>query len=234
MATINRKQPLPNLSLRKQVVAILRDAILACRLEPGAVLNERDLAEQLGVSKTPVREALSLLNHEGLVQILPRQAYVVTPITVRDVHECFDLRVILECAAVELAAARIGDDELAQLEAIVSGEADTEPSAETLVRNTGFHSLIARASGNERLTILIEKLLGEMPRLITAGYVLGEHESLMKSLRERNPVHARDAMRQHILHVKEKALGAAASGKPRPKADQPPFARVRRWKAARK
>ena len=84
---------------------------------PVPVLNERELAEQLGGSKTPLREALSLPKHEDLVRILPRQAYVVTPITVRGVHECFDLRLILECAAVELAAARITDAELAQLEA---------------------------------------------------------------------------------------------------------------------
>ena len=234
MATVAQKPRAPNQSLRKQVVAILRDAILTCGLEPGAVLNERELAEQLGVSKTPVREALSLLNHEGLVQILPRQAYVVTPITVRDVHECFDLRMILECAAVELAAARITDAELAQLDAVVAGEAATEPVAETLDRNVDFHSLIARASGNERLTVLIEKLLGEMPRLITVGYVLGEHEPIMKALRKRNPVRAGEAMREHIQHVKEKALGAAASGAPRPQVARLALAPVRRPKAARK
>jgi DNA-binding GntR family transcriptional regulator len=213
------------------VVAILRDAIVSCRLEPGAVLNERDLATQLGVSKTPVREALSLLNHEGLVQILPRQAYVVTPITIRDVHDSFDLRVILEGAAAELAAARITDAELAALDAVVAGEAGTERVAETLERNVDFHSLIARASGNERLTALIEKLLGEMPRLISVGYVKGEHEQLLNALRERNPARAREAMREHILTVKDKALQAAASGTPRPAAPPPSLVPLRRPRA---
>ena len=221
----------PDLPLRTQVVAILREAILTCRLEPGAVLNERELAEQLGVSKTPVREALSLLNHEGLVQILPRQAYVVTPITVRDVHESFDLRVILEGAAAELAAARITDAELAALDAVVAGEAHTEAVAETLERNVSFHSLIARASGNERLTALIERLLGEMPRLISVGYVVGEHEHVLGALRERNPERARDAMRAHILTVKDKALGAASSGAPRDGAVRAAPAAVRRPRA---
>jgi DNA-binding GntR family transcriptional regulator len=224
-------QRAPDLPLRNQVVAILRDAILTCSLEPGAVLNERELAEQLGVSKTPVREALSLLNHEGLVQILPRQAYVVTPITVRDVHESFDLRVILECAAAELAAARITDAELTELAAVVAGEADAAAVAETLERNVDFHSLIARASGNERLTALIGKLLGEMPRLISVGYVRGEHEHVMNALRERNPARAREAMREHILTVKEKALGAAAPGTPRTAVVRPARAPVRRPRA---
>jgi DNA-binding GntR family transcriptional regulator len=234
MSSISQQSGAPGLSLRKQVVAILREAILACRMEPGTVLNERELAEQLGVSKTPVREALSLLNHEGLVQILPRQAYVVTPITVRDVHECFDLRIILECAAVELAAVRITDAELDALDQVVSGEADATPVTGTLDRNVSFHALIARASGNERLTMLIEKVLGEMPRLISAGYVTGEHEQLMNALRKRDPVSASKGMRDHILHVKDKALSAAASGVPRSQAVQSALRPIRRAKTAKK
>lgn len=229
MTTVFRLSRDAGVPLRAQVVAILRDAILTCRLEPGAVLNERELAETLGVSKTPVREALSLLNQEGLVHILPRQAYLISPITVRDVHESFDLRVILESAAAELAAARISDAELAELEALVGSESGTAPMAATLQRNASFHSLIARATGNERLVALIEKLLSEMPRLITAGYIKGEHEELMRALRQRNPQRARDAMRAHILAVKEKALGAAAPGSLR--ASLPPRGAVARSRA---
>ena len=84
-------------------------------------------------------------------------------------HESFDLRVILESAAAELTAARITDAELAELEAIVASESGTAPMAATLQRNASFHSLIARATGNERLVALIEKLLSEMPRLINGG-----------------------------------------------------------------
>jgi len=68
-------------SLRSQAVGVLRDAILSGQLKPGAVLNEKELAERLGVSKTPIREGLSLLEHEGLVQTIPRRGYIVTPIT---------------------------------------------------------------------------------------------------------------------------------------------------------
>jgi DNA-binding GntR family transcriptional regulator len=101
--------------------------------------------------------------------------------------------------------------------------------AATLQRNASFHSLIARATGNERLVALIEKLLSEMPRLITAGYIKGEHEELMRALRQRNPQRARDAMRAHILAVKEKALGAAAPGSLR--ASLPPRGAVARSRA---
>ncbi|HQR12064.1 MAG TPA: GntR family transcriptional regulator [Casimicrobiaceae bacterium] len=231
MATVLRIPRAPGESLRDQVVTILRDAILTCSVEPGAVLNERELADELGVSKTPVREALSLLNHEGLVQILPRQAYVVSPITVRDVHESFDLRVILESAAAELAAARISDAELAELARVVAGESRDEPVAGTLRRNVDFHSLIARASGNDRLAALIERLLGEMPRLISVGYVEGEHEQVVNALRARNPARAGAAMREHILAVKEKALGATAARTPRADTVRQALGRVRRPRA---
>ena len=82
----------------------------------------------------------------------------------------------------------------------------------TLQRNARFHSLIAGATGNERLVALIEKLLSEMSRLITGGYIKGEHEELMRALRQRNPQRAGDAMWAHILAVKEKALAAAVPG----------------------
>lgn len=218
MLKMPRVRRVQNLSLREQVVAILREAILTCRLAPGTVLNERDLADQLGVSKTPIREALSLLNHDNLVQIVPRQAYVVSPITIRDVHESFDLRVILECAAAELAAGRINAAELTALGAIVAGESAADSPAATLERNLEFHSAIAVASGNERLAALIGKLLSEMPRLITVGYIKNEHEDVMDALRAGDPARAHKAMREHILAVKGKALGAAVPEAPRPRA----------------
>lgn len=195
--------------LRDQIVEVLRDAIITCRLKPGAVLNERELAEQLGVSKTPVREALSLLNHEQLVEILPRQAYVVSAITVRQVHEAFQLRLILESAAVELVAAKIDDDLLAKLDALVDGENPRESDKARLTRNLEFHTLIAEGSDNERLARLIRQLLREMPRLISVGYIAGDHDRLLAALRAHDAVRAGAAIREHILGVRDKALAAA-------------------------
>src|SRR5512135_1314271 len=110
----SRKTP-----LRTQVTAILRNEILSGRVKPGSILNERELAKQLGVSKTPVRESLTVLDHEGLVRTLPRKGYLVSGYTVQDVHNFFDLRMILESAAVELAVSRITDEELEALTALV-------------------------------------------------------------------------------------------------------------------
>ena len=104
-------------------------------LKGGTILNERDLAKQLGVSKTPVRETLTVLDHEGLVRTLPRKGYLVTPLTVQDVHNFFDLRVILESAAVELAVTRMTDDQFASLLSLVPDGSPDDDISKRLRRN---------------------------------------------------------------------------------------------------
>ena len=197
----SRKTP-----LRAQVTAILRNEILSGRVRPGSILYERELAKQLGVSKTPVRESLTVLDHEGLVKTLPRKGYLVNGFTVQDVHNFFDLRVILESGAVELAAARMTDEQLERLTALVpDGNAD-EGISKRLDRNVDLHYSLALLSGNDRLASLIKGLMAEMRRMIAAGYVPEEHEKLIAALKQRDPRRAVEAMRNHINAVREKAL----------------------------
>lgn len=201
------------MSLRNQVVDALREEILTNRLKPGSVLLEREFATRFGVSKTPVREALSLLVHEGLVELLPRKGYLVSSTTIRDAQDYFDLRVILEGAAAEAAARRLTGEQLRQLEALAAPDNPQEGVGRMLERNFAFHMLIARASGNSRLATLIERLLRETTRLITLGFVPGEHERLIGALRARDPIRARAAMEEHVRTVREQALtGAVAPG----------------------
>ena len=198
-----------NTPLRGQVTEILRDAILSGQLPPGSMLIERELAERLGVSKTPVREALSLLDHEGLIQTVPRKGYFVSPITVQDVHNYFDLRLILEAASAEMAAARATDEQIEHLASLVPDGNSAEDISQLLSRNVEFHDAIARLSGNERLAALIRKLLLEMARIIAVGYVLQAHEKVMMAFRAHDPKGAAEAMREHICAVRDKALRVA-------------------------
>jgi DNA-binding GntR family transcriptional regulator len=193
-------------SLREQVVGALRDVILAGQLKPGSVLNEKELAERCGVSKTPVREALTLLAHEGLVQTLPRKGSFVTPITVQYVHDFFDLRIILAAAAAEVAAAKITEEQVRHLSVLVPDANPDEDIAKRLERNVEFHYALALISGNERLATQIRRLLQEMQRVIAVGYVPGEHEKVLSAIQERNPKRAAEAMREHIEDVRRKAL----------------------------
>ena len=211
-----------NTPLRTQVTEILRDAILSGQLTPGSVLIERELAERLGLSKTPVREALSLLNHEGLVQTVPRKGYFVSPITVQDVHNYFSLRLILECASAEMAAARATEEQIEQLASLVPDGNAAEDISLLLGRNVEFHDAIARLSGNERLAALIRKLLLEMARIIAVGYVPQEHEKVMLAFRGRDPKGAAAAMREHICAVRDKALRVADASRLGPSDDPSP------------
>ncbi len=197
----SRKTP-----LRAQVTAILRNEILSGRVKPGSILYERELAKQLGVSKTPVRESLTVLDHEGLVRTLPRKGYLVNGFTVQDVHNYFDLRVILESAAAELAVGRITDEQIEALAALVPDGTPDDDLLKRLDRNVELHYSLALLSGNDRLASLIKNLMSEMRRMIAAGYIPEEHGQLMAALKERDPRRAAEAMRNHINAVRERAL----------------------------
>jgi DNA-binding GntR family transcriptional regulator len=192
--------------LRGQVTDILRGEILSGRLKPGSIMNEKDLADRLGVSKTPVREALTLLDHDGLVQTLPRKGYFVSPITIQDVHNFFQLRVILECAVAEMAVTKITDAQIDELERLAASENPAEDATEEFDKNVRFHYFIACVSGNERLASLIRKLLLEERRMISTGYMPQEHERLIAALRERDPHRTAEAVRNHIHAVRDKVL----------------------------
>jgi DNA-binding GntR family transcriptional regulator len=193
-------------SLRDQVTNLLRNEIYSGYLKAGMNLNEEELARRFGVSKTPVREALGLLMQEGLVTVFPRKGAFVVPITVQDVHNYFNLRMILECAAVEQATAKLTKEQVTALEVLSSSRKYPEEPSATQDRNMRFHSLIARASGNERLAELIERLLKEMERLLRAGYVHDAPETLMAALRDGDSRRAVQAMKEHILMVRDNAL----------------------------
>jgi DNA-binding GntR family transcriptional regulator len=202
-------------SERERVYQALRHDILALSIAPGTVLVERGLASRFAVSKTPIREALALLQRDGLVDALPRRGYLVTPVTVRDVHELFELRAALEGAAAELAAVRITADELGALERLLTPpEIPTgrEALARLLTRNRAFHTAIAHASRNGRLVAVIGQTLDEMTRLIAIGYEPGSHDVILEALRSGNGERARRAVVDHVLMTQERVLKGETRG----------------------
>ena len=191
-------------SLKQKVYEALRREITDGSLLPGDLLKERELAELYGVSKTPVREALSLLEQENLVKAIPRAGYMVTQLTLRDVQEVHQLRVTLESMAARLAAENISDEELEELE----GMAATSDPEEALLFNHRFHLVIARASGNSRLAKMIEQLLDDTDRWaaldvarLTPTVLLIGHQAELEALRTRDPDIAEKAMREHVQRV---------------------------------
>ena len=191
-------------SLKEKVYEALRREITDGSLLPGDLLKERELADLYGVSKTPVREALSLLEQENLVKAIPRAGYMVTQLTLRDVQEVHQLRITLESMAARLAAENITDEELEELEAMTA----TSDPQEALLFNHRFHSVIARASGNARLAKMIEQLLDDTDRWaaldvarLTPTVLLIGHQAELEALRTRDPDIAEKAMREHVQRV---------------------------------
>jgi DNA-binding GntR family transcriptional regulator len=206
----------PARSHKDRVYRRLRQDILTLTLGPGQLVVESELAQRFGVSKTPVREALALLERDGLISVLPRRGYLVTAVTAADVYEMFEVRAALEGAAAELAAARMTADDLRHLESLSNPrEALLRASGQRLDRramqrlldyNRRFHLGIARAAGNLRLLRLIERVLDDGMRLIAIGYVANEHEEILTALRAGDPTGARAAMVNHVLMTQERVL----------------------------
>ena len=152
--------------LRDIVFETLRDAIINQTLKPGERLMEIQLADEMGVSRTPVREAIRKLELEGLVVMVPRKGAYVAGMSMKDIHEVFELRSALEGLAVTLAAERITDDELEELERqVVKESEEREADLDTIVFiDTTIHDMIYQAARNQRLVQFISILQEQLIR----------------------------------------------------------------------
>lgn len=206
-------------SATRRVYAVLKREILTCVLAPGTPVYEGQLAERLQVSKTPVRDALGMLAHEGFITVQPRQGYRVSDITLADVQEVFHMRMLLEPAAAELAAERATAEQLKRLqelaeESYVYGELPTYE--EFVVKNREFHVLLAEASGNGRLAAMLRNLLEEMQRLFLFGLdirdsaeeQIAEHRDLVDALLKGNQHLARNIATQQIETSRKRVMEA--------------------------
>jgi DNA-binding GntR family transcriptional regulator len=208
-----------DMSLADQVYNTLRTDIITCALEPGQQVVQSQLAERYQFGVTPIREALQRLTQEGFVRPIPRFGYIVSPITVSDVHELYELRAIVESAAARLAATRGSQEQLNR----IAEEADfryvfgdRQSYMEFLTRNADFHRSVAIAADNQRLADLISKLLDEMTRIFhlgldlkdSAGEMRNEHIALAKALCDRDPDRAAQIVLNQIVRSEERVLEA--------------------------
>jgi DNA-binding GntR family transcriptional regulator len=201
--------------------AIQRD-IIRCALLPGAEFTENLLVGRYQMGKTPIRQALARLAQEGMVRILPRRGYLVAPISIKDVEDVFYLRLLLETDAVRLAAGRVDAVPLRRLDEICrAGYDPADPdSAEAFLRiNTEFHVTIARASGNDRLVVIVAQLLREMERLFHVGLRLRnrseemahEHQDLVDALVAGQAERAKDIAADQIIAARKMVLDGLMS-----------------------
>lgn len=203
--------------LREIVFETLREAIINAVLKPGERLMEIQLAEEMGVSRTPVREAIRKLELEGFVVMVPRKGAYVAGISIKDIADVFEIRAALEGLAAGLAAERITEEELEQLERILVkiGECVQNNDLEKLIEvDTEFHDTLYKACRNERLVQIVSNLREQIQRARTASlstpgrskYALEEHKKIVEAVSERNVELSQMLAREHIENAENAML----------------------------
>lgn len=197
--------------LTDRIFSALRSEIITCRLAPGEVLNELEMARRFKTSRTPIREACNRLTQERLLVSVPNKGHIVAPISIKNILSLYQLRFIIETACAESAATRLSSEEIQELEELLKVEkALGEVNKGDLIKmNKEFHRRLAAASKNERIIDLVNFLLLESVRLdyFLMDYHPGAwtgHSEIMAALRARDGARAREAMAEHIQSTQER------------------------------
>jgi DNA-binding GntR family transcriptional regulator len=206
--------------LKERTYGAVKRMILSGTLRPGAKLQERDLSRRLKVSRTPLREALSRLVQEGLVENRPRRGHYVRAIDAKSVEDLYDLREVLEKHAIRLAARRLTDDDIAALERLrqtlrkygrdsIQGEAEQRDGLR-------LHEIIVRAARNEFLLETLTKLYDRLQMFVwidaiyedEAALTRREHEAIIDAAQARDEKRLLRLMEQHLRRSKGNVLRA--------------------------
>ena len=210
---------LENRTLRDQVLDRLREDILSGELDAGTVLGEVALAESFGVSRGPIREALSRLASEGLVTIVPRRGAEVTRLTREEFLDAYQVREALETLAIRLAVPRLGDAELARLRQLhdeMVEHAERDEVQAFFDANARFHQAFVEASGNRKLEEFYRLLLGQMGRYLARSLALrgtlersvSEHQAILEAVEAGDAERAARLLAEHIEVPQRELAGA--------------------------
>lgn len=211
---VNLNEYLP---LRDVVFNTLREAILKGDFAPGERLMEKQLAERMGVSRTPIREAIRKLELEGLVIMVPRKGAEVASITSKDISDVLEIRATLESLAVRLACKKMSQDVLEELVKVNErfSKAAHEKDVETLIKtDVRFHDIIFNASDNEKLIQIINNLREQIYRF-RVEYIykmesyeglVDEHDEIVNALRSRESIEASTLALEHIEKQERRVL----------------------------
>ena len=202
------------LPLRDVVFKTLRQAILRGELKPGERLMEIKLANKLGVSRTPIREAIRKLELEGLVLMIPRRGAEVAEITEKSLNDVLEVRMALENLSIENACARMTEEQLDELWKAARNFEDTM-SEGNLVRlaeaDVAFHEVIYKSSDNRRLNQVLNNLREQIYRYRveylkdeeTRNLLVKEHEEIYEAIKNRDLKKAQEITYQHIENQRE-------------------------------
>lgn len=206
--------PSPRTALHEQVALRLREMLVESRIAPGAKLNERELSEVLNVSRTPLREAIKMLAAEGLVELLPNRGAIAVELSPADVLNTFEVMAGLEAQSGELAAERITDAEMAEIQAMHYEmlAAYTRRDLPAYYRlNAAIHAAINAAAKNPVLSATYRQVNARLQALRFRSNQDGEkwaaamkeHEQMIDALTQRNPAAMRAVLLSHLNHKRD-------------------------------
>lgn len=201
------------LPLRDQVRDEVRKRISYGKLGPGQRLIEQSLADEFGVSRIPVREALRMLESEGLVETIPRKGVVVKTFSRQDLEHLYDVRTALEVQAFRLAAERATAKDSRKLEALLKRAAKAMEKADVSTVsqvNVEFHETVVEIAGNPFLSSMLEPLTGRLGLLMGQSHEhdrqMTEHSGLAEAIAEHDADRAGAAALAHIRRSRSHAL----------------------------
>lgn len=210
-----------SLSLKQQAYEGIKNAIILHKIPPGGTLFERDLSESLGISRTPVREAIPLLELEGWVKSIPRKGTFVSQITAADVVEVIQIRRALEILVIELLIPKITERDIEQLNEIYVRQREyVEDSGQFISTDKDFHIYLAKLSGNQRLINLMGTISDQIRWFGVSALnlpnrteqTLKEHAWLIECLKNKEVEKAKEAVLEHIEHTQVAILSSLTLG----------------------
>lgn len=197
----------------------VKEAIIVNDLAPGQEVTESQLARRFNMGKAPLRRALASLTQEGLVKPQSRRGYLIAPLTMKDIHDIWEIRLLLETEAARLAAGNVDEQYLKSLDRVCKKgyrHRDRASQRAYLSANREFHLAICRSSGNERLAKIVEQLIDHMSRMLFLGIVVSHsadkwehgHSALVSALVKGDGDKAATIMKEHLKSGREAVLNA--------------------------
>jgi DNA-binding GntR family transcriptional regulator len=208
------------LPLNEQIAARLRDDVLSGRLPAEQRLAQQELAARFHVSRIPVRDALRMLEAEGLVTYHPRMGATVTALTVADLDELYEMRMALEPANARRAVrALVPADDTALAEHLRAMKASTDDARAWFQAHADFHRVLNERSGQGRINALLDNLRRQTERYVrffqlvedNASGLLSEHDRIRVAAKRRNAAEVETAIREHLRMVRDKVVSHLGS-----------------------
>ncbi|MGX1349536.1 DNA-binding GntR family transcriptional regulator [Bradyrhizobium elkanii] len=216
--TISKPQALEGSKEPGSIFERLRRSILTCELPPGASIYEQELAQQFGVSKSPIREALLRLQEQRLVEVRARSGYRIKPLSIIDANEIYEMRQMYERACVVRAIENAPDQQIDDLREYLTDDAYVE-IPDWIALNRQFHSAIAAISGNSLLAEAATQLNDQVDRFtfVSLGrlrqpgnfdHLNKQHAKIVEAMRARDKTAALSVLRSHIEKSRQRTLQA--------------------------